>query len=139
MKTLIQSPLWMGAVLLLLTHQFFQKILLFKIPFLDNWLDPFLSMPVLLGLILVERRWFLNRKSESDLPYSQGDLKSPCEYHSYNLSKLETVITVLFFALIFEFIFPKYSDGFTFDWWDFLAYGLGGFLFYIKQPFQDDT
>jgi len=120
MKKLLQSPLWMGSVLLLLTHQLFQKILPFKIPVLDNWLDPLLSMPILLGLILMERRWFLKH-------YSQGDLKSPCEY---KFSKLETVITVLFFAIIFEFLFPKWSNEFTFDWLDFLAYGLGGIVFY---------
>lgn len=120
MKTLIQSPLWMGSVLLLLAHQFFQKILSFKIPILDNWLDPFLSMPILLGLILVERRWFLNRTSKGD-------------FKSYKFSHLEIAIAVLFFAFVFEYIFPKYSEGFTFDWWDFLAYGLGGLFFYVKQ------
>jgi len=110
----------MGSVLLLLTHQFLQKVLHVKVPFLDNWLDPFLSMPILLGLILMERRWFLNRNSQD-------------KNQDYNFSKLEIVITVLFFALIFEFLFPKYSDGFTFDWWDFVGYGLGGLLFYKKQ------
>ena len=105
----------MGAMSLLLAHQFFQKVLLIRIPFLDNWLDPFLSMPILLGLILMERRWFYKNKK------------------SYSFSILETVIAVLFFAIIFEFVFPKYSNGFTFDWWDFLAYGLGGILFYFLQ------
>jgi len=123
MKRLLQSPLWMGAVLLLLTHQLFQKILHFKIPILDNWLDPFLSMPILLGLILMERRWFLKR-------YSQGELKSAGEY---KFSKLETTIAVLFFAIIFEFLFPKWSQEFTFDWWDFVGYGLGGIIFYNNQ------
>ena len=115
MKTLLPSPIWWGSVFLLLTHQVLQKIFHISIPFLDNWLDPFLSIPILLGLILMERRWFYKNKK------------------SYSFSILETVIAVLFFSFVFEILFPKWSDGFTFDWWDFLAYGLGGLFFYFFQ------
>ena len=115
MKSLLPSPLWFISLTLLLTHQLFQKILQINIPFLDNWLDPFLSMPILLGAMLMERRWFFKNKK------------------TYSFSFLETVIAVLFFSFVFEILFPKWSDGFTFDGWDFLAYGLGGLVFYFFQ------
>ena len=115
MKSTFQSRLWVVSVLLLLTHQFLQKKLQISIPFLDNWLDPFLSMPILLGLILAERRWFFKNKKV------------------YSFSILEVVIAVLFFSFVFEFIFPKWDNGFTFDWWDFVGYGLGGLVFYFFQ------
>jgi hypothetical protein len=40
------------------------------------------------------------------------------------------VVIVLVLSILFEVFFPRWSDGFTADYWDVAAYAAGGFLFY---------
>lgn len=102
------------CILLFLIHQYVQKVLLIPIPFLDNYLDDVLCAPIFLSFLLLERRFILKQKN-------------------YTFSSLEVFIYVLVMGLIFELAFPVWSSAFTQDYWDFLAYYLGGFLFYQLQ------
>ena len=43
------------------------------------------------------------------------------------------VMSLPFFALFFEEFLPKYHNGFTKDYWDYLAYALGSILFYYSN------
>ena len=114
-----RNKFWISTCLILLLHQIIQKGFDFNLGMLDNYLDPFLSMPILLGLILQERQFLLTKF----LSYEKSK--------KYQFSILEIIITTLFFAIIFEEGFPIWSPYFTKDYWDYLAYATGAFLFYI--------
>ncbi|OAV44197.1 hypothetical protein [Lewinella sp. 4G2] len=103
-------PVFWVCVGLFLVHQLLQKGLGIDVPFFHAYLDPFLSIPVMLGLLTVERRYLFDRG---------------------RLTVLETVISTVFLAVIFEFFFPRWSDAFTADPYDYIAYGLGGLVFYF--------
>ena len=85
---------------------------------LDSYLDAFLSMPILLGLILQERQLFINK------------FVSPENPNNYSFSKIEIILATTFFAIIFEEGFPKWSPHFTKDYWDYIAYIGGALIFY---------
>ena len=36
-------------------------------------------------------------------------------------------------VLCFEYLFPRFSSGFTADWWDVAAYFAGAAAFYVVQ------
>ncbi len=107
-----RHPVFWGSCVLFLTHQLIQKGLDIHIPFVHSYLDDLLVMPIILTLILVERRRL----------YSWGE--------KFVFSFPETIGLVVAFSLIFELLFPYFSFKFTFDWWDFLAYAIGGVIFY---------
>jgi hypothetical protein len=108
----VLHPVFLLCAGLFLVHQFLQKGLGIAIPIVDSYLDPLLCMPILLTLFLAERRW-LFRKGEA-----------------YFLPKGEVVGIVLVLTLLFEWGFPFFSEKFTADVWDAVAYGIGGVLFY---------
>lgn len=111
MKTILLNPVFSGCLILLGLHQLGQKFLGYSLPVLDNYLDPLLCMPVFLGFILMERRWFFNP--------------------DFVFQAWETVFIVVVLALIFELVFPRLSSGFTADWRDVLLYFAGGAVFYF--------
>ncbi len=119
-----QLQIWLITVLILLIHQILQKIGYWEFPVVDAYLDPFLSLPILLGGILLERNFILRKL------YS-NKVKEP-----YHFSLFETIVLSIFFALLFEEGFPRWSQGFTQDEWDYVAYFFGSllFYFYINQP-----
>ena len=108
----ISHPLFILSCFLFLAHQLIQKGFGVHIPFVHSYLDDLLVMPIILTLILVERRKF----------YGWGK--------DFVFSLPVTTALVLTFSLIFELLFPYLSPEFTFDWWDCLAYGIGGVMFY---------
>ena len=114
-----QNKIWIGCILLLLAHQISQKILAWQCPFLDSYLDPFLSMPILLGGVLWERRFFLSQY----YPVKEKEV--------YQFSLFEILLLSTFFALVFEVGFPYWSEKFKYDSFDVLAYFLGSLLFYL--------
>ncbi|NJC28119.1 hypothetical protein [Neolewinella antarctica] len=95
---------------LFLVHQLLQKGFSIDVPFVHAYLDPLLSIPIMLGLLSVERNWLFDRK---------------------RLTVLDTVISTVVLAVVFEVFFPRWSEAFTYDPWDFLAYALGGLLFWF--------
>ena len=110
---ILRSPVFIICCLLFLLHQLLQKVFHLPIPIFDAYLDSFLSMPIVLTLLVVERRLLFKRGT------------------SYRLNALDVVIVTLFVACIAELAFPAFSVRFTADWWDVVAYGLGSVLFYF--------
>lgn len=103
-----------------LLHQVLQKALNISIPIIDNYLDPLLMMPIVLQLILTERRIFRNKGDNYILPISH------------------LIILFVFVALITEYFFPIWRSGFTRDIWDIVLYAIGTFAFGIfwNKPLQ---
>lgn len=99
-------------------HQISQYLLGCKFLFFDNYLDPILSIPCLLGLVLQERRFLL-----FFLDKQKGK--------NYRFSLFEVIVITLFLSILFEEGFPRWSKSFTKDYWDYIAYFLGGAIFYF--------
>ncbi|MFK7979716.1 MAG: hypothetical protein AB8G86_07020 [Saprospiraceae bacterium] len=116
---ILWNKVWVGCLCLLVLHQITQKILTYNLGWLDNYLDAFLSMPILLGLILEERRFLITKFLSQNKPTN------------YHFSIVEVIIATTFFAIIFEEGFPKWSVHFTKDYWDYFAYYSGAVIFYI--------
>ncbi|MFP4090495.1 MAG: hypothetical protein ACLFUB_20975 [Cyclobacteriaceae bacterium] len=89
-----------------------QKVLDIHFPMIDYYLDNLLAMPIILTLLLVERRILFRRKT-------------------YRLSVLEIVMATLLIILVAEIVFPLLSRDFTTDWWDVVFYVLGSLIFYL--------
>ena len=90
-------------------HQLLQKVAGIKWTIIDGYLDDILCIPIILYLWNWEKRLFLRDKK-------------------YAIPLLESFVLTVVLALLFEFIFPRLSSGFTYDPYDFLAYGLGYIL-----------
>ena len=93
---------------LFISHQVIQKGYGINIPFIHCYLDDFLLFPIILPF-LQKIFWFFTKQQI--------------------LPGFIIVFTVSFMTLMVEFYFPTVSDKFTFDWWDFAAYGLGVLVF----------
>lgn len=114
-----KNKFWVICVLLLIAHQVTQKILSYNLGWVDNYLDALLCMPILLGLLLQERQFIITKYFK------------PTIQKNYHFSAIEITLATIFFAIIFEEGFPKWSFSFTKDYWDYLAYFFGAFLFYF--------
>lgn len=62
--TMLLRPWFLGAVGLALIHQILQEILGVHVPIVDSYLDPLLFLPILLQLILLERRFVFGKGSQ---------------------------------------------------------------------------
>jgi hypothetical protein len=103
-------------------HQVLQMQFQLNITFLDNYLDPFLLMPLILYALLWERRILLKDKT-IDLPHSH-------------------IIGYFLIMVIFgEILFPLISEKFTVDYWDIPAYALGTltYVFVRKIPLSSNS
>lgn len=109
---LLRHPVFLLCCAVFIIHQIMQKVLHIAYPVADSYVDNFVAMPIILTLLVVERR-FLFKKGES-----------------YRLTLQEVIIATLFIAFMVEVVFPLFSDRFTRDWIDFLFYGFGSILFY---------
>jgi hypothetical protein len=108
---ILKSPVFIACCLLFVLHQILQKAAGIAMPLFDAYLDPFLAMPIMLTLLVVERRLLFGRGKQ------------------YRLSTLEAIIATIFIVLIAELAFPALSSRFTADWWDVVAFSLGTVLF----------
>lgn len=104
--------LWYTAIFLFLLHQLMQKILQIPIPIADQYLDPFLSIPILLGAFT-----FGNQSLGIKIPNQQ-------------LKAWEVGIITLAFAILFEEGFPAWSADFHKDLLDYPMYFSGAIVFY---------
>lgn len=113
-------PWFIGVLLLFSMHQIMQKVLGINMLLLDSFLDPLLFMPILLHLMLWERRFLFGKGSH------------------YILSRQRIVCIWLFVSVLCELLFPYWSDRFTMDYWDVLCYGIGALLFriYLNKPYE---
>lgn len=108
----LRSPLFIICLLIFILHQVSQYIFKIQIPFLNNYLDNFLAMPIILTLLLAEKKYI----------YKQKDQK-------LNLSFV--ILATIYVALVTEWLFPLLSDRFTTDWTDLIFYALGCFFYYL--------
>jgi bacteriorhodopsin len=108
----LYAAVFITCCVLFLAHQITQRVLHLRIGFADNYLDNFLATPILLTLLLVERRTLFRRGRD------------------YTLSVAEVCLATAFIAVVGEVLFPYLSDDFTSDWLDVPFYALGSVLFY---------
>lgn len=107
----LSKPAWWIAFVLVGVHQLLQYGFGISLAIVDDYLDPLLAMPVLLGLILQERKWLFGRA---------------------RLSGLECAVIVLVLSLLFEEGFPHWQPAFVHDPVDYVMYALGGIWFYLS-------
>jgi len=114
----ILPKFWWLSLALFILHQFVEKIMHWHLPIVDSYLDPLLSMPIILGIHLAERRVLFDEKKDFILPI------------------FEVIVILVFFALIFEWGLPHWFDGFVYDPLDFVAYAIGALFFiaFINKP-----
>ena len=104
--------LLLPALLLFLAHQLAQKVLHLHVAWADDFLDPMLCMPILMGGFLYEQRRWLGRQ---------------------RFSLFEILAITAFLSVVFECLFPIWSSGFTADWRDVVCYFAGALLFFLFQ------
>lgn len=109
--TLLKNPVFIICCLLFIAHQVFQLFFNWQQPLIDSFLDNLLAMPIILTLLLAERRYLFKWK----------------DY--YRLSLFEVVLATLFIAFISEVVFPAFSDDFTGDWRDVIFLFIGAIIF----------
>lgn len=102
--------LLIGIIALL--HQYLQKQLHWQFPYLHAYLDDVLCIPLFLALWRWERRYF---------------------WQVPRIAGREVSFFVIFVFVLFEGVIPRFTTSFTADWWDGVAYGLGGVLFWWLQ------
>lgn len=112
-------PWFSLSLILVFVHQVIEKCFHIHFRVLDNYLDPLLAMPIILHSLLWEKR-ILFRKGLT-----------------YTFSSLHLILYFITFSIIFEYLFPKWSLGFTADIWDVVCYGAGTFLFaaFFNKPY----
>ena len=110
--------LLVNTTLLLILHQLMQRGLDIRQPFLDNYLDPFLSIPFLLSGFVLERRYIFKMRD-------------------FELEWHEVLIATIALSLLFELVFPYLFPDFVYDIYDFLAYAAGAVLFYAVSIYAD--
>lgn len=107
-----RHPVFLVCAAVFLLHQLTQKAWGITLPFADSYLDNLLCLPLLLSMLLAERRWWW-RQSGYSIPF------------------VEVAIITLILSLLFELAFPHWSPHFTADYWDVAAYATGAGLFSI--------
>lgn len=117
---ILYSPVFIFCCVLFVVHQIAQQMFRISIPLVDNHLDNLLAPPILLTLLVAERRIIFKRGAD------------------YALDKTEVIMATLFLVVISEWLFPVLSDDFTSDWMDVLFYVMGSVLFYytINKPYK---
>ncbi|MDX1940114.1 MAG: hypothetical protein SFU99_06150 [Saprospiraceae bacterium] len=110
----LRQPAFIVIAIVFAIHQLLQKILHINLPWLDHYLDPLLCMPILLTLVLAERRHL----------FYKGN--------NYQLSLKGIIIAIVILSVLFEIVFPKLTSKFTADWGDAAVYVIGGLFFYLK-------
>jgi hypothetical protein len=108
---MIPQLLFTACLALFIAHQLLQKAFNISLPYIDCYLDPLLCMPILLYLLLIERRYFWRQKVTS-------------------LSSATIIAATIFIIVIAEILFPLYTTAFVFDIIDIALYCLGAAFFY---------
>ncbi len=104
------SLFWICSSIFLL-HQVVQKWIM-VIPFLNSYLDDFLSGPIVMGIALFVQQQFTFRNKD------------------YRFSPYHSLFFALWFYVLFEWIFPPYFSYAVSDIWDLAAYAAGAFVFH---------
>src|SRR5690606_35085535 len=92
---MLLHPWFIILFLLFSGHQIAQKLLELKHVLLDSYLDPLLLMPLLLHLVLWERRYLFNKGQ------------------SYTLPLKDIIILLVIVSVLSEYALPLWSSAFT--------------------------
>lgn len=111
MLKMLLRPWFIGFLIVALGHQIAQKLLHVNFPFADSYLDPILFLPILLHLLLWERRYIWKKGL------------------SYKFTWREIFSVFLIVSIFAEYFFPIWSSSFTRDYWDVLCYAAGAVFF----------
>ena len=110
----LRTPVFVVCVALFVVHQLAEWVHGSLHPLVDGFLDPLLSIPILLGLAEAEQRWLLRKQA----------------WAGYTAVEVSAMVTAL--ALLFEFGFPRLDPARqTYDPLDFLAYAVGGGIYWL--------
>jgi hypothetical protein len=82
--------------------------------FINNYLNDFLIIPIVLFICLLFLRWSRNDKE-------------------FSLSLPIILYVCLLYSILFEFVFPEYLARYTKDYIDIILYFTGGITFYKLQ------
>ncbi|MCB9235597.1 MAG: magnesium citrate secondary transporter [Bacteroidia bacterium] len=111
MKSPLSHPLFLVSLGIYLVL-FILKKTHHPIPFLSDYGADFLLMPVV-------------------MPFAQYVIRlSDPRRREFVFTWHHLLVGWILFSLLFEGLFPALTDRFTRDWWDVLAYVLGGLLFW---------
>ncbi len=103
-----KRQLFWVSLLLFIMHQILQKGMGIHLFFLHAYLDPFLTMPLILGILNWERRW---------------------RYGAAPLQLWEIAVVTIGVSLLFEWGLPHWDHRATADAYDVVAYGLGSAVY----------
>lgn len=109
---LLLNPFFLLAIGLYLVNRFLLPVLdltQYRVPYLND----ILALPVVLTVTL----WL-----------QQKLFPRSCRLR---LNAAQVVFAVIYFAVFFEGILPALSDRYTRDYWDMLAYAVGGIIYYF--------
>jgi prepilin signal peptidase PulO-like enzyme (type II secretory pathway) len=109
---LLLNPFFLVAIALYLVNRFLLPLLNltdYQIPYLND----LLCLPVVLTITLWLQQKLFPRTARS------------------RLNRAQVIFAVVYFAIFFEGILPAFSERYTRDYWDILAYAAGGLLFYF--------
>lgn len=95
------------VILLALLHQVLQKGFHLKLGWVDNYGDDLLAVPFVSACILLLENFLVYRN------------------HTRKHSFSQLLFLFVFITIFFEFIAPKISTSYTFDWLDILFYFFG--------------
>jgi len=78
----------------------------------NNYLADFLCIPIVLYISRGVIRWIKKRRK-------------------FQFSLIQVLFAIVYFSILFEFIFPQFSDRYTSDYIDILMYLAGGGLYVL--------
>lgn len=116
---LFKSPLFVLALGIFLGNQVLQKA--YTAISLLHYLDNVTGTLMLLTAVLFIQRKITFRNE------------------AYTFSKFHLVSGVLYITFIFEVVLPIYSSLYTYNFYDILAYAVGGLLFYKGINFYKEA
>lgn len=112
--SVLKNPYFFIPVLLFGLNQILEKSFGIFIPWVHEYLDDLLAIPVILGITLQIYRWIHPLKG------------------NFKFKKEHIFVAFLYVSVVFEGFLPWYSEQYVRDFWDILCYALGALVFYFK-------
>lgn len=112
-KRTTHNLLFVLCAIAFIAHQVLQKIFHISVPVVDSYLDPLLFMPIVLHLVVIERRIML---------------KVP----DYRLPPTHIFGYFLLISILCEIILPFLNSEMIADKWDVLCYALGTLIYVVN-------
>ena len=111
--SVFKNPFFIFPCIVFWINQYVENSLGLFLPYVHSYLDDVMAMPVVLGFALQVYRWIHPLKDR------------------FAFTKIQILVAVSYFSLIFELLLPIWSETYVRDPWDVLFYGLGAIWFYF--------